>query len=280
MESSFELGKPILVDFLIKNSGYQPVTIALSEKPYYNFNFLMKSIQNKVISEQNQFYLEKVDGREGTKKIAKTITLGNQQFYGERFDLTKMFKLNRPGHYVIQGFFTPVPGNLRAGIQINSKVIQVEIRESPYQKQITLQEQIREDRELQKIRNPYDTINFMLKARVAEKWQRYFQYIDLHKLIRQFPIYYKKYQTIRPSRRQAVIHEFREYLKIYLFDLGYGNLTRFQIYKSVIENEKKEARVMVKLFFSGDGMSFFKKYHFILFQRNRRWYVRSWIVEN
>ncbi|MDH4128915.1 MAG: hypothetical protein OEV44_09195 [Spirochaetota bacterium] len=279
-KSNFELGEPIVVQFQVKNKDYNSVDIRLSEKSYYNFDFSIKSIKNRLISELENFYLEKVDSKTHDKNLKK-ITLDHEQFYGVSFDLTKYYNLDKPGYYVIQGHFTPIPRDVnRPSVSIATQIIQIEIKGSAYQEQIALESKINEENELQKIRNPYETVKFMLKARQEKNWVRYFRYIDLYQLIKEYPVYYKRYQDLKPSKRENIIHEFQEYLKEYLDKIGYNKIDQFSIYKSIVENEKKKAKIYAKITYKGEGLTFYRKYVFYLYQKNKRWFVMSWKVNN
>ncbi len=283
-KTSYQLEEPISVQFQVINDGMNSINIEVSEKFYNNFYFYIKSIKNQVISEQEHFYLQKKDDI-GKEQNVKRITLGEKQFYGASFDLIKLFKLNEPGHYIIQGFFYP---NLRNQVKpLMSQVIHVEIRASTYQSNGSSNNPSDGWRHGGgKI--PYDTVTQMLNARMNKNWNRYFKYIDLHRLIKQFPANHKqykdlkqRYEALKPSKRRPIISKFKEYLKTnYLSNIGIEKLVKFKVYKSVIENARRKSKIYVQVTYRGDGIIIKQRFIYHLYQRNERWYVYKWTVDN
>ncbi len=278
-KSSYEIGEEIIINFKVRNEGYNPINLKLSEKSYFNFGFSVKSINNRMINETRRFYLEKSDSVKENKKYT-SLKLGHKQFYGQSFNLSKYFQIDKPGHYVIEGHFYPIPYNLFAVTPLSSQIIQIEIRKSEYKEQLRIENEINLDRQLDKVRNPYDTVEFMLKGKIKKNWKQYFKYIDLNKLINQFPNYNNRYQAQRPSQRRGVIYDFKNYLKNYLFEIGLQEIKQFKIYRSVIENERKKAVIHVRISFKSEGITVHRNYEFYLYQKNKRWYVYSWKVMN
>lgn len=274
-KGSFDLGEPINVQFFIQNQSNDPVQLKLSDNPYFNFTFLIKSLKNQVVNENEEHYYDIVS--ESKKKINyKTITLDARQYYGQSFNLKKIFDLNQPGDYLIQGFFAPVPHNTRpTNNPIPSRIIQIEIRNSQFQEQVSLPE-----KEEMNDLNPYETVKSMLNARKKRMWDVYFSYIELESLIKQYPNYYERYNKLPPSKRGVIIEEFKEHLKSYMTKIGYRKFDSFEIYKTVIENRNKQARVFSEIIYIGDGITFKRKYTFYLRETNRGWFVYSYKVEN
>ncbi len=283
-KTSYQLEEPVRIQFQVFNDGMNPVNIEVSDKFYKNFYFYVKSIKNQVISEQEYFYLKKKD-EESDEQTIKRVSLGQKQFYGESFDITKFYKLDKPGHYVIQGFFYP---NLRNQVKpLMSQVIHIEIRASTYRSNRSIHDVAR-SQGLGGGKIPYDTVEQMLHARMNKDWNRYFKYIDLRRLINQFPSNHKRYKelkqrykSLKPSKRKPILNKFKEYLKSnYLSSIGVEKFVKFEVYKSVIENTRKKAKIYVQITYTGDGITIKQRYIYYLYQRNKRWYVYKWTVDN
>jgi hypothetical protein len=211
-------------------------------------------------------------------KTHNTLILGKKQFYGASFIIKNNYQLNKPGHYLIQGFFNPVPKNIRPGVQLKTQVLQIEVMDDPQEQKINrklLINKVTDD-----IKSPYGTMDFMLKARKAGDWQGYFKYIDLHQLIKQYPVFHKRYKSVRQSKREPIINEFKQYLKRYHSEIGYKNFKGYKVYKSVIENENKKAKIFAMLTFTGNGLTYIRKYTFYLYQRNNIWYLYTFKIQN
>ncbi len=286
--SSYENGKPLKVDFIVKNIGTTDIKIHLSNYWYHNFSFLIKSIQNRVVSEKPDFYYEKLvvqkkidqqstdnqqsnsKSKDKSKNKPVTIILKQSQMYGKSIILTNFYQLNQTGRYIIRGYFKPVPDYIRPGIKKKSNVIQIEISEAASAED----DSDRRQDEIRKTGNPYKTIEHMLDARKAKKWNQYFGYIELEKFIEQFSSHYKRYRALPPNKRQPVIDDFKEHLKVYMPEEGFSSFEDFKIYKSVIENEKKTAKVYVKMIFKGvDGFEYKRKFIYFLRHKQDNWYV-------
>ncbi len=276
-KSSYIVGEDIIIDFLIQNISDNSVRLKLSDYLPFNFSFLIKSNKNQVVNERNQFYLVKTDKKKN--KTANTLVLRKKEFYGASFLIKNNYQLDKPGQYLIQGFFNPVPKNIRPGVQLKTQVIQIEVRDILQNKE-NFNKKLTNNNITEKIKNPYETINFMLNARKNTNWISYFKYIDLYQLIKQYPRFYKRYKSIKPSKREPIINEFKEYLKHYHSEIGYKKFKEYKVYKSVIENENKKAKIFTILTFTGNGITYIRKYIFYLYQRNDLWYLYTFKVQN
>ena len=103
--------------------------------------------------------------------------------------------------------------------------------------------------------------------------------------MREYPKFYNRYQEsqreMEPSEdRSGILSEFKEYLQNYLYDLSVGVMTSFEIEKSVIDNKEKKSHVYVNIRYQKEQLEFYNRYIFYLYQKNDRWYVYSYRVEN
>ena len=286
---SFDINEPIIVEFQISNQGYYPVPIKLSDHPNYNFSFSVKSIKNQIVPKKNPLNnplnlqeFQNLQNHTPPKSNQNTynITLKPKQFYGQIFNLSQHFKFDKPGIFIIQGFFYPITTKIYLSPPIQSQIIQVQIRKTHSLEKQIIQQNIDKKQNLKIINNPYETLNFVLQSRIQKKWNQYFQYIDLLKLMKQFPKFQSDYSNLNPDQYFNLIQNFKEYLKNYLSQIGFGIINGFTIYKSIIENDQKKARIFAKIQYQLDNSFFYRKYIFYLYQKKEYWYIYSWKVEN
>lgn len=275
----FFLGEPILIDFRVQNQSSSSVILKVSEKAYYNFLFSVFSIENQKMEEKDSFYFEKLANSSNTF-IEKEIRLAQNEFYGEVFDLRKFFELSKPGTYVVQGFFTQAPSNLRPVQQIRTQQIQIHIENLAELRTKRIIRDREFDNSATQLTNPYETVEYALKARTEKNWNSYFSTLDLKRLIVQYPEFYREYQDKKPSQRTEILKEFQEFLKGYLDEIGLGTIEGFEVFRSVIDNDRKEAQISVRIRYRDAEISFHRRYVFSLYEKGTRWYIYSWKVQN
>lgn len=282
----FNKDEDIWVHFLIKaeETVVDPVELKISEKFYYNFSFLIKSVENRMVSVKDDILSKKRMAKNQVGSQAnnfKIVKLSKNQIYGEKINLSNYYNFNnKTGLFIIQGRFTPVPIDKWESDVISSKVIQIEIRDNAgadnngsantgYNT---------ENNDFKLPATPYETVSDMLKAWKAKNWQYYYQYMDLEDLIKQYPKMYERYMDLRPSRRGPILSDFKEYLKK---EYSKEDIREFDhvIYKSVVENERNQARIYVKVKYKGD-LRFYKKYVYNLKRVQGVWKIYRWQYEN
>jgi len=268
----FEQDEEIFVRFLIKNQGREPVFLKIADKAFLNFTFLLKNQENQTIVEKNEYYLYKK--RNKKNRNYRTIRLTPGDIYGKTFDIRTIFDIDNIGFYTVQGFFYPVPYGFHDINNYPSNVIKFKVQYNAQRLQVARHAALVEEEDAQKIRNPYETIEFILKSKLDGKWDNFFRYIDLTRLIEIYPDFYNRYKTVQFSKRALIIEEFKKFLKTYLEE----QMTDFDVYRTIINRE--DAEVLTNIIYKYRGSKFKRRYVFRLYRRGNRWYLYNFYVMN
>ena len=176
-----------------------------------NFSFVVKNLQNQIIGQRNSFYLYKLSNTEN--RSYRTVTLAPGDIYGKTIDIRKLFMLDDVGYYIIKGVFYPVPFGFHDVNDYPSNRIKIQIRYNARRMAAVRHLVAQQKRELEVVRSPYDTVAFLLNAKMKKNWEHFFHYIDLDRLIEIYPDYHAEYLKVGLSKRKAVLSKFRSYLK-------------------------------------------------------------------
>ncbi len=268
----YEQQEPVFVRFFVKNQERKAIDLKIAKMNFLNFSFSVKNLKNQMIGERNNFYLYKQ--RNSDNRNYRTIRLAPGDIYGKTIDISKLFRLDKTGYYIVQGYFYPVPYGFHDVNHYPSNKIRIQIRYGTRRLRVAREIKKKMRRELEKQRSPYETIEFILKSKLKKNWEHFFRYIDLDRLIEIYPDYYKRYKDVRPSKRQALIKKFKDYLKKYLEE----QMVSFEVYRTIINRD--DAKVYANIIYRYRGSKFKKRYVFSLYKRGKHWYLYYYYVMN
>ncbi len=268
----YEQQEPVFIRFFVKNQERKNIDLKIAAMDFLNFTFTVKNLKNQMIGERNTFYLYK--RRNSDNRNYRTIRLAPGDIYGKTIDISKLFRLDKIGYYIIQGYFYPVPYGFHDINHYPSNKIRIQIRYGKRRMRVARELKKRMMHDLQRKRSPYETIEFILNSKLRKNWKHFFRYIDLDRLIEIYPDYYKQYRDVRPSKRIAVLNKFKEYLKNYLEE----QMVAHEVYRTIINRE--DAKVFTNIIYRYRGSKFKKRYVFRLYRRGKYWYLYHFYVMN
>lgn len=268
----FEQQESILVQFFVKNQERKVIDLKIADMFFLNFSFTVKNLQNQMMSEKNEFFLYKQENERN--RNYRTVRLAPGDIYGKTVNLSDIFNFDKIGFYVIQGYFYPVPFGFHDINSYPSNTIRVNVHYGQRRMAIARQIARQEQQEVEKVRNPNETIEFMLNAKLKKNWEHFFRYMDLSRVIELYPDFYRQYSSIQPSKRKALMEKFKEYLKDYLEE----QMVSFDVYRTVINRE--DAIVYTNIIYEHRSVKYKKRYVFQLNKRGNYWYLYHFYVMN
>ena len=275
-KKQYKLGEPIVVKLSIYNESSDVIDLKISDKIYHNFNFLVKTLKNRVVAEKDEFFLLKETeytsaSKENDKLNIKTVKLHPKEYYGKSFNLLNYYKLEKEGNYVVTAYFYPIPNVLHNHKYIESQMIQIDIQGSLQEGKLKEKRFYEIKKELENIKTPDGTLDYVLKSASEKNYEKYFVFIDFESLIDVFPVYKNRYQKVKPSKRRFIIEIFKDYIKNNFLK----DMKEYNIVKTIIIKDKAYINVNIE---NKNGSK--SRYIFSFYKKNDVWYLFNYIVVN
>ena len=270
----FQLGEPVKVTVFVENVSKNEARLHLSKHFFYNIEFRIRNLKGDMVIAKPFFTYERESRFSETEY--KVVPLSKDEAFARTIDISKFFKLDSPGGYVVQAIFYPVPKNIYPDVPgIPSQKVLIKIK--PYGIVVT-QAVLKTSREAKIAlmpKEPEDVVRIFIDAKRERNKYMFLKFVDIRELIKQYPTYYKRYKALPPSKRQVVIKDFKNFL----FNYGLEErLVGYDIYKIV--KMKHKAQVYVMKSFRYKKVSFKRKYTYYLKRRRDKWYIYRIKVQN
>jgi hypothetical protein len=132
----YRIGEPIDLEFIVRNTGSEPMVIYLHEEQFLNIDYRVRTMKNQPVLEREEFFLHKeLVRRNGIAQgRLETKTIQPNQLFGITSRITDYYALQQPGRYVVEGIFYPHP-HIRDNA-IHTRPIFITIMENPEQAQL------------------------------------------------------------------------------------------------------------------------------------------------
>lgn len=273
----YTLGKPIIVEFQIHNSGSEPYVFLASYNKVFTFDFEVYTTSHRMI-EHSHYYMIKRTNPEPI--LNDEITLKPDEVYGVRIDISEWFDLKAPAELIIKGVFYP-------GLITNPEERLYSENELFLSLRPAYTEEVRKKEERETIEKlkaqklpPYEVIEFMLRALMEKDFEKYFLYIRFERFIQQFSNAWKKYSAAPDVDKPKVIEEFKEYLmgKNRLEGIPFSDHIPidFEIIETIIQ--KSDAVVTVEETFKFGFLIEKREYKYRLHKYGDKWFLESYRV--
>ncbi len=260
------------VELMVLNDGLYPVTVFLHRNPAKNFTPVIrlssgKSIPLKENPEPSDFERTHFGNYTGTNYHSRAVVLQPGESFTRNFSLSDftdadLAEFTSNGSLSVMAYFYPNPEQDPSVFVSGSNHLSL-ILDPPAKAQNT--EMYFSD-SADSLPDPSETIYLLLTAEYSGNWSRYFKYVSLPDIIRDYPDYAEKYMRTSAAGKQSTLEEFRSYL------MTRGNIKKFQVIQSDASAEnsgKVEARV--RRIFDGFEREFLYTYY--LSRKKESWQV-------
>jgi hypothetical protein len=273
----------IFVRVELKNESAQPYSFKIADSKEYNLRFSLRDMKNR------------------TLPLAETytdfFTSSNPYFYrqvnlepGEEFafvvNLSDYVNIEEPGVYMVEADFFPELNNILAAgdLKMSSNRLSLSVRPGYRRDDPALEiDELTGDILRTEQLPPDRVVDYMLKARQAAQWDKFFLYLDLEALLLENPVNAREYNRITDEERFAMV-------EAYKIDLKEGRITGQQTFVDIPFNymimrtsyTPDRAEVIVREYFKFEDYDFqvVKDYTYHLKRTNEIWRIYDYAVTN
>jgi hypothetical protein len=269
-------GEPIELNFTLTNITDQEFALKISQHTFLNYYIEVYDQKNISIKERDDFFSLQMDTIDNLKKdnnnqAFKTLTLSSRQILGNNFDLLSQYQLE-PGIYLIRGKFYPQTSYLSAKNFFHTPFIRLIVKENIFKEKQKSIEEMKDKEELKKILTPEDSVRTFFEAKIQKKWNAFFYVIDLRRLIKYFPVFYKSFKKAADEEKNSIVRDFKEYLQALNTE---EKLLNYDIRETVIRKNEAICTVVTTSRFQEIFIK--REYKFGLILKDH-WYIYGYTV--
>jgi len=126
---------------------------------------------------------------------------------------------------------------------------------------------------------PDEVVTYMLRARQESRWERFFLYLDVEKMISRDASQKRKWLAENEAGRKNMIKEYRQNLQSSVVDGDISIIpTTFDIEQTTYNNNEGTVVVLAK--FRGSDYTDIRRYVYFLERRDNIWMIVSYAVES
>lgn len=206
----FEEGKPIVLKFNIKNSGYQTIRIYPFEPAEKTYQFEVLDARGYELRPVAQKNSARDMERKAVVNLAgqhvREIILQPGESFEKTIDLTDYYDFQPGQTYRITGYFFP---DARHNVFLRSRD-SVELHINQRKSQYVFQRPELETEEAGL--SPEETVYLFLSAEMRRNWKNYLKYLDLTRFITSYDRFSGRYASASAPDRRRILQEFARYL--------------------------------------------------------------------
>jgi len=270
---------PIQIKILLSNPGEKSLSFRIADNRTYNFLFTLKTMKNETLPSSRE-YLINFDRNEPA--YYRMITLEPGEEMGFLVDLDSYVDVKDPGVYVLEGFFFPDLKNRDALSAVQSNTLSLTIRPGMYENEYM--EMI--DEESGEILSaaalaPDEVVNYTLKARQKNQWNKFFLYLDLKEILLENTMVRRQFETISEDEQDAAVADYRKNLEMNRVPENSAIVdipVDFEILQTSYTSN--EATVLVREVFQNTGFREIKRYTYYLHRTDNIWKIYRYEVKN
>lgn len=275
----FSYEEPVLVHFILNNTGKTPIDLKLCRFPFLNYHLEVFTPQNVSVKERDEFFAERLEINELLKNAKKRedyspykdMSLEPSQLLGVKINLLDYYDL-KPGVYILKGRFFPLSSALTPRRSYEAPHIKLIIKENVFQKEQQIETGEEESTRLKNIKTPIDSVEAFFEGKMKKDWDKFFYVVDLRRMIKQFPVFYEQYQKVADNEKNEVVSDFRVFLQELNAD---ERIMHYDIVETVIRKNKAVANVILTSRWRGAPIK--REYRLALIKKDH-WYVYAYTV--
>lgn len=267
----------ILLKIEIANNSPQTFRFKAANKHQFNIEFDVKTMANEGLPSSREFIMMRNSNQQ---VFYREVDLAPGEQFSFVVDLKEFISVTEPGAYFIQAFYFPELSAV-PGIRIPSNSLTLSVRPSfgALEIQSIIDEKTGEVLERENL-PPDQIIDYLLKARQKEQWNKFFLYLDIERIMLQDPAKKRRYLRLSDAERIQELDTYRMLLSQSRTDNSNINLLpqRYEILQT--SYTQTEGRVEVKQWFDYEDFTEVKLYTYYLQRENDTWIVYNYETRN
>ncbi len=270
---------PIQLKVSLSNPGRESLSFRMADNKTCNFLLTLKNLKNETLPFSRE-YLINYDRNEPA--FYRIITLEPGEEFGFILNLDSFVEIKDPGVYVLKARFFPDLKTREEGQGIEAPPLSLTIRPGIYENSYADKINMETGAILQAAGlAPDEVVEYILKARQKNQWNKFFLYMDLENIIRQDTAMKRQFELMNEVEQAAYLEDYREKLKKGEIPENRAIVEipgAFEVLKT--EYTAQEARVTVKEVFPNTGFSEIKRYTYYLHRFGKTWKIYRYVVQN
>ena len=239
---------PVYINVKFHNISKENFKFVLYENLFYHFDFRAKNDKNIDVNKNINYSVWKIKNENISKDYDKIITLGYNDSFIIKIDLTKWLDFNKSGYYFVSGDFIANPMlDVTNRIIFNTTSISFYIKPSEEdivsgfldEKTVINSKIIENKKEVSSEIPPYIVMKNFIISEKDRTWDSYFKYINLDNYLKNS--YFstslsERYKYADAKERELLLEEFKEFLK----DIIDYDIQKYKIIETKIIDNKAE----------------------------------------
>jgi hypothetical protein len=273
---------PVTLHVGIVNTTDTPFVFHVADDKIFSLQLTVTDLHNEVLSPTREY----ISRRNSNQQVLyREIRLLPGEEYAFRTTLSSFVDISGPGVYFVRAALHPFmdgPGH------IDSNEITLHIRPAGQDAEaaaVTGDERIEDaERELLRRQNlsPDDVVRYMIDARIAGDWRKYFLYLDVESLMLAHRLKRERYARSSEEERRRMIEKYKELLRSSMVNSEL--LMRPSAYDVVQYrvnlNNREDAEVTVLSRFSYPEYTEIKRFIYYLHRPDQYWQIHDYDVIN
>jgi hypothetical protein len=268
----------VLVRAELYNNSSETYRFKVSPERVFNLDFEVRTLSNEMIEHTEQFIIDKNSDQ---PILYREYSLEPGERYAVVEDLTRYVSIEKPGMYVVRGYYHPELNITMdsMGISSNPLMLSVQPGSAEVGPMVVIDPDTGEPLQ-QAVMPPDEVVDYMLKARQRGDWDKFFLYIDLEGL------YLRDRGREESYKRMMSDTERRTALQLYRTMLMQTTTSdelllipsEFEIIKTSYTPASAEVLVIEK--FAYPDYTEIKQYTYYLARRDRIWMLNNYEIKN
>ncbi|QSH94476.1 hypothetical protein [Treponema phagedenis] len=272
--------EPIFIRVSITNTGTDTLRFKLAEDRSFSIDFSVLTVQNRILPHTDVWMQKR---NTNVQVYFREISIEPGETYSFIENLKDYIQIDSPAMYLVSLNFYP---ELKRGFQdvhpfIPSNRLTLEVQPAPGPAALgALPVSPVTGEVLQPLPIPPDqVIAYILTARQKSRWEQFFLYLDLHKMLSRDPARSRRFKAESESGRYNMIDTYKHELTQERIDKDIAMIpVDFHIEQTTYTATDAEVRVLE--WFSYRNFKEKKRFTYYLSSRDGIWYVNNYSVEN
>jgi hypothetical protein len=273
--------EPILVQVTLANNGPLPYHFKLAEDRIFSVDVEVKTLTNRPVETADLLVRKRT---QSAPVFFRDVSVESGESFSFIEDIRDYAALNQAGSFVVQ--VKMYPGLIRAApgeaLPLESNRLSLHLRPPalPGPGGIPLALDVETNAVLVRESLPPDqVVEYILRARQKNQWEKFFLYLDLEAMLRRDPQRQRQWQAASEEVRQRLIDQYRTGLTNAVVDGDIATIPlEFKIERTTY-NAEEGAVTVLELFRFRDIIEK-KRYTYDLRRRDDVWTIVGYTVQN
>jgi hypothetical protein len=268
----------IFLKLMITNNSGDIFRFKIAENRVFNLDFDIRSLSNRVLTHSEKFI---IDRNSNQAMFYREVSLLPGEEYAVIENLSNFIVIDQSGSYILTAVFYPNLFYTQTSDFVTSNRLNLSVRQAMGEMEeikARIDESTGEILRRESL-GPDKVVEYILKARQLEQWEKFFLYIDLESLLIRNRDREEKYKRLSEPDRLLMIEDFKNELKTRVVDTDIVVIpSEFEIIKTSYTPNSGTVQVLEKFRYS--DYTEVKRYTYFLQKKDEIWYISNYDVRN